>query len=184
MIIMNRQALLTSCLCLALASLGFADPAAEEGLLVGPVSREQVETSHPDWVQTEISAAPDAEAAKALAAVEPGAEVTVFLGTWCGDSAREVPRLWRAFDEAGGTLPFQLHYVAVDRQKKQPSTPIANFEIEFVPTFIVSRGGHEVGRIVEAAPHGVEQDLLALLSGKAQGVLSATQTGDPGPPSR
>jgi hypothetical protein len=41
-----------------------------------------------------------------------------------------------------------------------------------VPTFIVRRGGHEVGRVVEEAPHGIETDLLALLTGEAGGVLS------------
>lgn len=188
--------LLLSALCLSLTSLGSAEPPAtgapapteaqaeEEPALVGAVTREQIEESHPDWVQAEVSAAPDAEAARALAAVEPGAEVTVFLGTWCGDSAREVPRLWRALDETGGEVPFKIHYIGVDRKKKEPAAPVANYEIEYVPTFIVSRQGREVGRIVEEAPHGVERDLLALLSGKAQGVLSASQPGEAGPPSR
>lgn len=197
MTIMNRTArspriLAASILCLSLAALGFAQPAqppeaasgSTEGALVGTVTREQIEAAHPDWMQSEVAASPDREAARALAAVEPGAEVTVFLGTWCGDSVREVPRLWRALDEAGGIVPFQIHYVGVDRQKKEPAAPIANFEIEFVPTFIVSRQGREVGRIVEESPHGVERDLLALLSGKAQGVLSASQTGEAGSPSR
>jgi hypothetical protein len=186
--------LLASLLCLSCASFAAAGPAeppageptakAEEGVLVGTVTREQVEAARPEWVQSEVSASPDPEAAHALATIEPGAEVTVFLGTWCGDSAREVPRLWRALDEAGGSVPFQIHYVGVDRYKKEPSAPIANFTIDFVPTFIVSRQGHEVGRIVEQAPNGVEQDLLALLSGKSRGVLSASHPGDAGPPSR
>jgi thiol-disulfide isomerase/thioredoxin len=195
----SRPLLLSSLLCLSLAACGAAgcsaappappeasetpETPAEAAALVGQVSREQIETAHPEWVQAEVSAAPDAESARALAAVAPGAEVTVFLGTWCGDSEREVPRLWRALDEAGGSVPFQIHYIGVDRQKKEPAAPIANYEIEFVPTFIVSRDGREVGRIVEESPHGVERDLLALLSGQARGVLSASQPGDAGPPS-
>lgn len=191
-----RRILFVPLLCLALASPGAAGPAEppagqsggavseEAAVLVGTITREQIETTHPEWVQSEVAASPDPEAARALAAIEPGAEVTVFLGTWCGDSEREVPRLWRALDEVGGTVPFQIHYVGVDRQKKEPAAPIANFEVEFVPTFIVSRQGREVGRIVEESPHGVERDLLALLSGKSHGVLSASQPGDAGPPSR
>jgi len=178
-----RRMLVSSVLCLALTSFAAAEDSAD-GVLVGAITREQIESSHPDWVQSEVSASPDAEAAHGLAGVPPGAEVTVFLGTWCGDSAREVPRLWRSLDEAGASVPFQIHYVGVDREKKQPAAPIANFEIQFVPTFIVSREGREVGRIVEEAPHGVERDLLALLSGKAHGVLSASQPGEAGPPSR
>jgi len=159
-------------------------PQAHEAL-VGTVTREQIESTQADWKQSEDAASPDLGAARSLATVRPGAEVTVFLGTWCGDSRREVPRLWRALDAAtasGGTLPFQIHYIGVDRQKKQPAAPIANYEIEFVPTLIVFRQGREVGRIVEQAPNGVERDLLALLSGKARGVLSATQAGETAPP--
>jgi hypothetical protein len=46
--------------------------------------------------------------------------------------------------------------------------------IHFVPTLIVSRNGHELGRIVEQPPQGVEKDLLALLTGQAHGVVSAS----------
>ncbi len=163
-------------LAAALLCVSLATPAAvpaEE--LVGSVTREEIEAAHPDWVQAEVAAAPDAAAAQALAAVPPGAEVTVVLGTWCSDSAREVPRLWRSLDEAGGEVPFALRYVAIDEEKKAPAEPIAHFAIEFVPTVIVVREGHEVGRIVEVAPHGIEKDLLALLTGMAHGVLSASR---------
>jgi hypothetical protein len=111
----------------------------------------------------------------ALAAVPLGAEVTIFLGTWCGDSRREVPRFWKAVDIAGsgGTdLPFAIHYIGVDRKKKEPSAPVTNNNILFVPTFIVSREGREVGRVVEQSPNGIEKDLLALLTGKAQGLIT------------
>jgi len=156
-----------------------AQPAAPE-VLVGAVTREQIEAADPEWVRSEVSAAPDAAAAQSLAAVEPGAEVTVFLGVWCGDSRREVPRLWKALDAAGGTgigtMPFQIRYIAVDRQKKEPAADVTGSGIHFVPTLIVSRGGHEVGRIVEQPPHGVEADLLALLNGQAHGVVSSSHS--------
>ena len=143
-------------------------------MLVGAVTREEVEAHSPDWVQAEIEAQPDAGMAQALASVEPGAEVTVFLGTWCGDSRREVPRFWKALDGAGGDIPFQVHYVGVDRGKKEPAS-VKEERVLYLPTFIVRRGGHEVGRIVETSPHSVEQDLLALLTGKAQGVLATRE---------
>jgi thiol-disulfide isomerase/thioredoxin len=147
----------------------------EEPALVGPATREQIEGAAPEWVVAEVESHPDAEAAQALAAVAPGAEVTIFLGTWCGDSRREVPRFWRGVDEAGGAVPFKVTYVTVDRQKKEPAGPVTENGIRFLPTFIVRRDGHEVGRIVETAPNGIEHDLLALLTGKAKGVI-ATRT--------
>ena len=121
-------------------------------------------------------------AAQALAAVEPGAEVTVYLGTWCGDSRREVPRFWKAVDAAGGSVPFAVRYVGVDHAKKEPADLLKQDDVRYLPTIIVRRGGKEVGRIVETSPHGVEQDLLALLTGKATGVLSTRQDLAPAAP--
>jgi thiol-disulfide isomerase/thioredoxin len=163
------------------ASLTAKPAVAEEAVLVGPTTREKVEAS-PEWVQAEVEAKPDAGAAQALSTVEPGAEVTVFLGTWCGDSRREVPRLWKALDAEGGTVPFQIRYVGVDHDKKQPAGLLKESDVRYLPTFIVRRGGHEVGRIVETSPHGVEQDLLALLTGKASGVLTTRQDLTPANP--
>jgi hypothetical protein len=155
-----------------------AAPAAKASpqVLVGAVTREQVEAAAPAWVQAGVEAKPDAAAARALAAVPPGAEVTILLGTWCGDSRREISRLWRALDEigAGGSLPFTLTYVGVDEDKRQPEAAVAAAGLRYVPTLIVRRNGREVGRIVESSPHGVEVDLLALLDGKASGLLTTS----------
>ena len=151
-----------------------ADP-KEESVPTGSMTREQIEAAVPDWVQSQVESKPDAAAAQALAQVEPGAEVTVFLGTWCSDSRRAVPRLWSAIDAAGGVVPFKVTYIAVDREKKDPAGQAAKSDIRYVPTFIVVRDGHEVGRIVESSPNGVEADLLALLTGKAQGVISTRE---------
>jgi thiol-disulfide isomerase/thioredoxin len=154
-----------------------ASPAAQTHVLVGPVTREQVEGAVPEWVKDAAAARPDGEAAMALAQVTPGAEVIVFLGTWCSDSRREVSRLWRALDDAGaagGDLPFALRYVGVDEQKREPAAAVAEFGLKYMPTFVVRRDGKEVGRIVEISPHAIEADLLALLSGKASGLLTAS----------
>lgn len=170
------------CLAACAAGAGPADPASpvaaaaksqqEESVLVGPVTREQVEQAVPEWVKVEGESSPDAEAARALAGVEPGAELIVFLGTWCGDSRRELSRFWRALDEAGGDVPFAIQYIGVDEAKEEPAAPVTNYEILYVPTFIVSRNGQEVGRIVESSPAGIEKDLLALLTGRARGLIT------------
>jgi hypothetical protein len=161
-----------------------AKPAAttQPSALLGPITREQLEAAEPSWVQAGVEAKPDLEATRALASVPPGAEVTVLLGSWCGDSRREVSRLWRALDGigasaaggAGGGLPFTITYIGVDEAKKQPVEAVTAAGLRYVPTFIVRRDGREVGRIVERSPHGIESDLLALLDGKASGLLTAS----------
>ena len=146
--------------------------AQEETVIVGETTREQIEEAVPEWAQSEAEANPDASACQGLAMVEPGAEVTVFLGTWCSDSRREVPRLWKSLDLAGPAVPFEIHYIGVDRKKKEPAEAVGGNDIRYVPTFIVRREGREVGRVVEHSPNGIESDLLALLSGKAQGPIT------------
>ncbi len=149
--------------------------AAEEespAAIVGPTTREAIEAADPSWVAATVEAEIDVDDAAALAAVDPGAEVTVFLGTWCDDSRREVPRFWRALDQVGGLVPFEIEYVAVDRDKREPADRVEPAGVLYVPTFVVRRGGEEVGRVVETSPNGIETDLLALLTGEASGVLS------------
>lgn len=175
------------------ACAGAGEPAAEEPReeaaagepepLIGTVTRAEVEAHQPEWVAAEVEAQPDVEAGAALAAVEPGATLTVYLGTWCSDSRRELSRLWRALDDAGvfseDDLPFTVEYLALDRDKHEPSGRAAAAGVEYVPTFVVSRGGEEIGRVVEVADQGIERDLLALLSGAATGVLSGRDDLDP-----
>jgi thiol-disulfide isomerase/thioredoxin len=156
---------------------GEVPPAANPSVLIGDVTRAQVEAAVPDWVQVEIESKPDAAAAQGLLQVAPGADVTVYFGTWCGDSRREVSRLFRALDAAAasaGTLPFPLRLVAVDEAKQRPEAAVREAGLRYVPTFVVRRDGHEIGRIVEVAPHGIEVDLLALLTGKAKGLQTAS----------
>jgi thiol-disulfide isomerase/thioredoxin len=162
----------------AAAAAALAAPeegAPKEPAILGPTTRAAVEAAEPGWVEAEVAAAPDAAAAKALTMVPPGAAVTVYFGTWCGDSRRELTRYWRALDEVGGEVPFKVDYVAVDHADKRPPELAKEVGLLYVPTFIVRRDGTEVGRIVESAPDGIEHDLAALLTGQAHGVVSGRQ---------
>lgn len=138
--------------------------------ILGWVTRAQIEAEHPEFRTAGPGAASDRSVSSALAGVSPGARVEVFFGSWCSDSRRELSRFWSALDLLSDKPPFEVHYLGVDRSKREPSEALAGREILFVPTFVVSRGGHEVGRVVESAPKGIEYDLLDLLSGAAIGV--------------
>lgn len=153
---------------------GLGDSEAEGPVLLGELTRQQLETALPDWIEAEVLARPDLESAYSLSSALSGAEVTVLLGTWCSDSRRELARLWRAFDEAGILDPAELRYVGVDREMVEPEEWVAGQNLQLVPTFLVSRQGVEVGRIVELAPNGIEKDLLSLLLGESTGVISGS----------
>jgi hypothetical protein len=138
----------------------------------GPLTPDALRSYDAKWQAAFAGANPSVEASRALASVPPGGEVLVVLGTWCGDSRREVSRFVKALD-AAGPVPFGTRWIGVDREKKAPGFDAQALGIRYVPTFIVSRGGHEIGRVVESSPDGIELDVAALLREEKRGVISA-----------
>ncbi|MDR1980691.1 MAG: thioredoxin family protein [Tannerellaceae bacterium] len=93
--------------------------------------------------------------------------VTIFFATWCGDSKREVPRFIKLLDVLG-FQPSALNLIAVDSAdslyKQSPGHEERGKHIYKVPTFIISKKGNEVNRIVEIPALSLERDLLAILT--------------------
>lgn len=92
--------------------------------------------------------------------------ITVFMGTWCGDSKREVPRFYKILDEAD--FPMQrLTTVAVAGEravyKQSPGGEQEGKNIHRVPTFIFYKDGIEVNRITEHPVRSLEEDMLNIL---------------------
>ena len=173
--------------CSSATSARRADTKKEAPLpeLLGPVTQERVLAAVPDWADAMAEAAAelddvDDEAVERLREVAPGAGVTVYFGTWCSDSRREVSRLWAVLDRLGVDetahgLPFDVRYIGVDRAKKQPVGLISTLDLRYVPTIIVRRGLTEVGRIVEKPLISLEVDLAGLLSGEMSGILTSSR---------
>ncbi|RPH38220.1 thioredoxin [bacterium] len=87
----------------------------------------------------------------------------VFLGTWCPDSRREVPRFLKTADEAG--IPSErIRLYALDRSKKSDDGLSEQYHIERVPTFIFLKHGEEIGRITEVPQVSVEADMVMILA--------------------
>jgi hypothetical protein len=92
--------------------------------------------------------------------------ITIFMGTWCGDSRREVPRVLKMLDCCN--FPMQnLQLVMVGNgdslYKKSPQHEEAGKNIVRVPTIIIEQNGSEVGRIIEFPVLSLEKDLLSIL---------------------
>ena len=95
-----------------------------------------------------------------------GKSITIFLGTWCGDSKREVPRALKMLDCCG--FPANnLTLVMVSNKdslyKKSPQHEEAGKNIVRVPTIIIEQKGTEIGRIIEFPKTSLEKDLLSIL---------------------
>ncbi|MGS2727708.1 hypothetical protein ACU8DI_13945 [Psychroserpens sp. BH13MA-6] len=97
-------------------------------------------------------------------------QITVFMGTWCGDSKQEVPRFYKIL-EACDFPETQLTTVAVSRKpymyKQSPNHEEAGLNIHRVPTFIFYKNRKEVNRIVEHPVEDLESDMLQIVSNNA-----------------
>lgn len=92
-------------------------------------------------------------------------KVQAFMGTWCSDSQDWVPQmihLWTALDLPPKNLQLIGLHDEGDLRKKGPNGEEKGFNIEYVPTFIFSLDGKEVGRIVEYPLTTLEGDVIKL----------------------
>lgn len=97
-------------------------------------------------------------------------DVVAFFGSWCGDSKRGVPKVYKVLDQAGYNLN-RLKIVAVGRSgdlyKKSPSHQEEGLNIKRVPTYIFfDKNGEEVGRVVESPIQTWEEDMLKIVTGQ------------------
>jgi len=94
-------------------------------------------------------------------------QITLFMGTWCGDSKLEVPHFYKVL-EACNFPEDQLTVIALNRKpnmyKKSPNHEEAGLNIHRVPTFIFYKDRKEVNRIVEHPVESLEKDILSIIT--------------------
>lgn len=90
----------------------------------------------------------------------------IFMGSWCGDTRREVPRMLKILQVAQmDTNNIKLIFVdnSTVTYKQSIEQEHTNKNIHHVPTFIVY-DNKEIGRIVETPLESFEKDLITILS--------------------
>ncbi|MBS4066008.1 MAG: thioredoxin family protein [Chitinophagaceae bacterium] len=91
----------------------------------------------------------------------------IFMGTWCGDSKREVPRMLKIFDYCG-VKPEQVKIIMVSNAdslyKQSPNHEEKGLNILRVPTLIVYENTTEINRVIEYPVESLEKDLLRIMS--------------------
>lgn len=94
-----------------------------------------------------------------------GVTFKVFLGSWCEDSQREVPALFKILDQAGYSTEA-VELIAVDHDKIIPQQYMEDYGVEYIPSIIIMKDNSELKRIVEYPVGTLEEDLLTILEGK------------------
>jgi thiol-disulfide isomerase/thioredoxin len=89
--------------------------------------------------------------------------IVVIMGTWCGDSKREIPKFYKIMENSQFTN-FVVY--GLDKKKKSPDGKEITYNIKSVPTFIIYSGGKEIGRIIEMPEKTLEEDILNIMKKK------------------
>jgi thioredoxin 1 len=132
--------------------------------LVGPITLEALRKAKPDYVRLADKYTPDPGAVKSIALARD-TRIVVFFGSWCLLCKKEVPRLLKTLD-APKNPGLALEFFGVTEDHQEPKDPIAMYSISTTPTFIIIRGGKEIGRITEQPDVSVEKDLALILAAK------------------
>ena len=92
-------------------------------------------------------------------------EVTIYMGTWCEDSQREVPGFFKIIDALETNAQIQP-IVGLNEDKVSHNGSAEKAGVTNVPTFVFSKNGKEINRIVEFPIISLEQDILDILQDK------------------
>jgi len=112
---------------------------------------------------------PDSSITRSLKPLLKNKAIEIFLGTWCGDSRREVPRMLKMLELCGYDIQkVKLIFVsnAADAYKQSPQHEESGKNIKRVPTMILYDNQIETGRIIEFPVETLEKDLLRILKGE------------------
>ena len=93
--------------------------------------------------------------------------ITLFMGTWCGDSKQEVPKLYKVLEASNYPID-QLTVIAISSEpnmyKQSPNHEEAGLNIHRVPTVIFYKEGKEINRIVEYPITTFEEDIQNIIT--------------------
>lgn len=140
-------------------------------LLLGKINKQGLSADpYNQWFQKNYNEySPKQEVTEAIQTKLNQYTITLFMGTWCGDSKREVPRFYKILEALDFPLN-RLNTVAVHNKreayKQSPGGEHEGLNIHRVPTFIFYKDGKEINRIVESPKNTLEEDILQILSNK------------------
>ncbi|MCF4102395.1 thioredoxin family protein [Gillisia sp. M10.2A] len=139
----------------------------QQGMLVGEFKKEDLQQEpFASWFNSGYEGfTPSAEAMKTIKKNIGDYKIVAFMGTWCPDSRRETPKLFKILDDAGYDLSNLIIY-GVDRRKSTPEKIETEYALNRVPTFIFLKNGKEVNRFVEYPQESIEADIAKIVSGE------------------
>lgn len=134
---------------------------AQDEHLSGPVTENQIR----EYKIFDLYAKryePDQEIINQLDEVKDTILIDVFMGTWCHDSKREIPALFKIMEQIKNEN-ITARYTAIEYRKRGPKDIMEANNIKRTPTLVIYKNGSEIGRIIEEVEKSVEADLLEII---------------------
>lgn len=141
------------------------DEKSGKQMLVGYCDRSAfLDTSFAGWFYTRYeSTEVDFETLEQLFAVDfSNIKIKIVGGSWCSDTKQHLPSFYFILDQLNFSME-KVELIMVNRDKKTEDVEMEDFNIQFVPTFIIYKNDNEIGRIVENPQESLEKDLLKIL---------------------
>ncbi|MFT5751710.1 MAG: tetratricopeptide (TPR) repeat protein [Flavobacteriales bacterium] len=139
-------------------------------VLLGKINQEALSSKpYQEWFQeNKDTYIPKVEVIAKIETELPNYTITAFMGTWCGDSKRDIPKLYSVLEAAHFPLD-RLTLVAVardrDSYKQSPGGEHEGSNIHRVPTIVLYKNGVEVNRMIESPIESLEEDILNIMEG-------------------
>ncbi|HUJ90782.1 MAG TPA: thioredoxin family protein [Syntrophorhabdales bacterium] len=133
--------------------------------LTGKITTEQLYSNAPVFKQNAQKFCPDPMTTEKVRQINWNLTIIVFLGTWCVDSKREVPKLLKIL-EAANNQNISLELYAVDTKLQDGEGLTKKYGVKAVATIIFFDHGRELGRIIESPKTTLERDFLDIVGVK------------------
>lgn len=150
-------------------TLNLRVPDEEDGgeMLLGRIDREGLEQEpFGTWFSENYEAhVMDTLTVEKIDTLLSEVKIKIYLGSWCEDSQREVPALYKILDH----LDFdysKMELIAMTHDKDTPQNFEEDMNIEYIPSIIFYKDGIEMDRIVEYTQITLEKDMETILSGE------------------
>lgn len=92
-------------------------------------------------------------------------EFKLFLGTWCGDTQRELGGMFKLLDLMGVT-DDKIEMYSISEDKDSPIEYEKEYDILYIPTLIFIENGREINRFVEFPVVNLVDDFSKILKRK------------------
>lgn len=130
--------------------------------IVGETTEAQIRKEFRIFDLYKVRYNPDSIAVRQLSLIDDSVKIIVVFGTWCKDSKKHIPSLFKILEEADNPK-IEVQYIGVNFLNQDPSSAYKRFTLTRNPTIIVFKNKKEIGRIIEKPTVSIEVDLAKTL---------------------